>query len=261
VLAETGSPFAWDPAISGTFSHVGLYFGLHEALLCLKRRGIVLACVSKNDEATVRELWKYPEHYPRKRLLTPDDFVTWRVNWNDKIENIRSIADEIGFALETFLFIDDHPIERDRVRQRLPEVEVWGGDPFALRRMLLNDPRLQLPCITEEAAARTDLVKGQLGRQRSRAETVDESEYVTSLQIQCRIESVARDAKLDRIVELFARTTQFNTTGRKFAIGELRKLLEGPSVRAFSMNVSDRFGDHGLLAPPSSSAARSSDWC
>ncbi len=144
VLAETGSPFAWTPEISGAFSYVGLYFGLHEALLCLKKRGIVLACVSKNDEATVRELWKYPDNYPRNRLLTPDDFVTWRVNWNDKVDNIRSIAEELGFALDAFLFIDDHPVERDRVRQRLPEVEVWGEDPFSLRRMLLNDPRLQV---------------------------------------------------------------------------------------------------------------------
>ena len=69
VLAETGSPFAWAPEISGAFSYIGLYFGLHEALLCLKKRGIVLACVSKNDEATVRELWKYPDHYPRERLF------------------------------------------------------------------------------------------------------------------------------------------------------------------------------------------------
>ena len=138
VLAETGAPFAWDPEISGAFSYVGLYFGLHEALPALKRRGILLACVSKNDEATVRELWTYPAHYPRERLLTPDDFVTWRVNWNDKVDNIRSIAEELGFALDTFLFIDDHPIERDRVRQRLPEVEVWGEDPFALRRRLLD---------------------------------------------------------------------------------------------------------------------------
>jgi FkbH-like protein len=247
VLAETGAPFAWDPAISGTFSHIGLYFGLHEALLCLKRRGIVLACVSKNDEATVRELWKYPDHYPRKRLLTPDDFVTWRVNWNDKVENIRSIADEIGFALETFLFIDDHPVERDRVRQRLPEVEVWGEDPFALRSMLLNDPRLQLPRITEEASARTDLVKGQLGRQRIRSEALSEKDYVASLQIQCRIERVSPDSKLERISELFQRTTQFNTTGRKFPVAELERLLADPNVHAFAMNVSDRFGDHGLV--------------
>ncbi|MGH6970501.1 MAG: HAD-IIIC family phosphatase, partial [Caulobacteraceae bacterium] len=141
VLAETGAPFAWTPEVSGPFSYVGLYFGLHEALLCLKRRGVLLAAVSKNDEATVRELWRYPDHYPKERLLTPDDFVTWRVNWNDKVENIGAIADELGFAPSAFLFIDDHPVERDRVRQRLPEVEVWGEDPFELRRRLLADPR------------------------------------------------------------------------------------------------------------------------
>jgi FkbH-like protein len=246
VLAETGSPFAWDPGISGTFSYVGLYFGLHEALLCLKKRGIVLACVSKNDEATVRELWKYPDHYPRNRLLTPDDFVTWRVNWSDKVENIRSIADEIGFALDAFLFIDDHPIERDRVRQRLPEVEVWGEDPFALRRQLLNDPRLQLPHITEEAASRTELVKAQLGRKQFRAEVMDENAYLASLQVQCRVDRVRPGSKLDRISELFARTTQFNTTGRTFSPTELKALCGGPDTHVFSIHVSDRFGDHGL---------------
>lgn len=247
VLAETGSPFAWDPAISGTFSYVGLYFGLHEALLCLKRRGIVLACVSKNDEAVVRELWRYPEHYPKSRLLTPDDFVTWRINWNDKVENIRSIAEELGFALDTFLFIDDHPIERDRVRQRLPDVEVWGEDPFELRRRLLADPRLQVPRLTEEAAARTTLVKAQIDRQHLRTELMDERAYVESLQIKCRIEQVVAADKLDRMSELFARTTQFNTTGRKFAVAQLKALIADPEARVFAMEVADRFGDHGLV--------------
>jgi FkbH-like protein len=178
----------------------------------------------------------------------PDDFVTWRVNWNDKVENIRSIADELGFALDTFLFIDDHPIERDRVRQRLPEVEVWGEDPFGLRRRLLDDPRLQVPRLTEEAAARTDLVKAQLGRQHLRAEAMDERAYVASLAIKCRVERVAASDKLDRIAELFARTTQFNTTGRKFPVAELKALLADPDARVFAMEVSDRFGDHGLVA-------------
>src|SRR6202020_593513 len=135
-----------------------------------------LACVSKNDEATVRELWKYPDHHPRHRLLTPDDFVTWRVNWDDKVGNIRSIADELGFALDAFLFIDDNAIERDRVRQRLPEVEVWGEDPFGLRRRLLDDPRLQIPVITAEAAARSELVKAQIARQPRGARTRGEAQ-------------------------------------------------------------------------------------
>jgi len=247
VLAETGSPFAWHPSTSGTFSYVGLYFGLHEALLSLKQRGIVLACVSKNDEAVVDDLWTYPEHYPKSRLLTPEDFVTWRVNWDDKVENIRSIAEELGFALDTFLFIDDHPIERDRVRQRLPEVEVWGEDPFALRRRLLSDPRLQLPRLTEEAAARTELVKAQLGRQQLRAEGLDEIEYRASLRIECRVERILGPAKLDRIAELFQRTTQFNTTGRKFAVSELDALVQDANVFLFGIEVSDRFGDQGLV--------------
>ena len=247
VLAETGSPFAWDPAISGTFSYVGLYFGLHEALLCLKRRGVVLACVSKNDEATVRELWRYPDRYPRSRLLTPDDFVTWRVNWNDKVENIHSIADELGFSLDAFLFIDDHPVERDRVRQRLPEVEVWGEDPFALRRRLLSDPRLQWPHITTESAARTDLVKAQLNRQHLRTGSMNERDYVTSLQIQCRIGRESGTSNLSRMSELFQRTTQFNATGCKFTVTELNDLIEAPDACVFSMEVSDRFGDHGLV--------------
>lgn len=247
VLAETGSPFAWDPTVSGGFSYVGLYFGLHEALLCLKRRGVVLACVSKNDEVTVRDLWKYADHYPKSRLLTPEDFVTWRINWNDKVDNIRSIAGELGFALDSFLFIDDHPTERDRVRKRLPEVEVWGEDLFGLRRKLLNDPRLQLPRITEESVLRTALVKAQLNRQQLRAETVNERDYVATLNIRCRIRRESEETNLVRISELFQRTTQFNATGRKFMVAELRALIDDAGADIFSMEVSDRFGDQGLV--------------
>jgi FkbH-like protein len=247
VLAETGAPFAWEPGISSIFSYVGLYFGLHQALLCLKQRGIILACVSKNDESTVRELWRYPDSYPKSRLLTLNDLATHRINWGDKVENIRSIAEELGYALDNFLFIDDSPIERERVRQRIPEVEVWGEDPFGLRRALLTDPRLQIARITQESAGRTDLVKAQLSRQRLRTEITSEDDYVSSLQIQTIIERQTTDAKLDRVEELFRRTTQFNATGKRFTVPSLRVLIEKPGVSLFTLNVSDRFGDHGLV--------------
>jgi FkbH-like protein len=248
VLAETGSPFAWSAEISGVFSYIGLYFGLHEALKSLKKRGVVLACVSKNDEATVRELWKYPDHYPKQRLLAPDDFVAWRVNWDDKVGNIRSIAEELGFALDAFLFIDDNPVERDRVRQRLPEVEVWGEDPFSLRRRLLNDPRLQIPVVTAEAASRSELVKAQIARQRLRDETMGEAEYIAQLQIICTIERLAPTSpKLQRVEELFQRTTQFNTTARKFSSSELAAVAANADAGLFAIEVSDRLGDYGLV--------------
>ena len=246
VLAETGAPFAWSPEVSGQYSYVGLWFGIHEALKALKRRGILLACVSKNDEALVRELWRYGEDYPKDRLLTPDDFVTWRVNWTDKASNIASIAEELGFALDAFLFVDDHPVERERVRQALPEVAVLGEDLYGLRRALLTDPRLQVMSVSGEAAQRTDLVKAQLARERQRTAADGKAEFLESLQLVTAFDRPASGPSLERISELFERTTQFNTTGRRFSPGELGEAAaEG---RVYSARARDRFGDYGLVA-------------
>ena len=247
VIAETGAPFAWVPEISGLYSYIGLWFGLHEALKTLKSRGIVLACVSKNDEQVVRDLWRYPDHYPKDRLLTPDDFVSFRINWGDKAENIASIAEELGFRTDAFIFIDDNPVERERVRERLPEVEVWGENLFELRRRLLSDPRLQLPRITAEAASRTELVKAQLHRAEAKATFVDETDFLAALQVTANITQTTDATRLERIVELFQRTTQFNTTGVKFSVTELLKLIaRGGTV--YAAEVRDRYGDHGLSA-------------
>ena len=252
VLAETGSPFAWTPEVSSLNSYIGLYVGIHDALRALRQRGIVLACVSKNDEATVRELWRYPEHYPRQRLLTPESFVATRINWQNKPTNIRSIADELGFAMDAFVFIDDSLLERERVRRSLPEVAVLGEDLFALRRTLLTDPRLQPARLTPESAMRSELVKAQLDRSRLRAEVSDESAFLASLEIVCTVERLApgtADAGvLARVQELFERTTQFNATGRKFTVAELRELMEASDGRVFTLRMRDRFADHGLVA-------------
>ena len=240
VLAETGAPFAWTPEISGLASHIGVYVGLHEALLTLKRRGVLLAAASKNDEAVVRELWRYPDFYPRERLLSLDDFVTHRIGWGDKPTSLREIAAELGFELSTLMFIDDSATERQRVRAEIPEVEVWGEDLYTLRRRLLDDPRLQRPRVTAEAAGRGELVKAQLSRERLRADAPDEAAFRASLDLVCEVFS-PRAADFPRIVELFARTTQFNTTGAKFTAAELA------AASVLAMRVKDRFADHGLV--------------
>jgi FkbH-like protein len=249
VLAETGAPFAWTPEISSANSFVGLYFGIHEALLMLRRRGILLACVSKNDQETVRRLWQYGPHYPLHRLLTPDHFVCSRINWDDKAANIQSIADELGFPLDAFLFVDDSERERQRVQQALPDVDVLGEDLFALRRALLTDPRLQQVRLTRESGDRSALVKAQLERGKLREAVADEASFLASLCVEATAERLTQDheAELGRVAELIARTTQFNATGRTFSLDELRRIAAAPDGRVIVLRMRDRLANHGLV--------------
>ena len=153
-------------------------------------------------------------------------------------------AEELGFSLDAFVFIDDHPVERERVRQELPQVDVLGEDPFALRHILLTDPRFQVLKLTEESAVRTDLVKAQLGRERQRAASGDD--FLASLDVVTTCERPTDPATLTRVAELFQRTTQFNTTGRTFTEAELARHAEAGDV--FVAHCRDRFGDYGLVA-------------
>lgn len=250
VLAETGAPFAWSADVSSPFSFIGHYFGLHEALLSLKQRGVLLAAVSKNDEATVKELWRYPDHYPKERLLTLDDLVTWRINWEDKAENIAAIAAELGFDPRALLFIDDHPHERERVRQVLPTVTVWGEDLLGLRRRLLIEPRLQPPVVTQSSVARTEMTRQTLQRERTRATFDDRDAFIASLDLKivCRKLSGDDDRLVfDRVAELLRRTTQFTTTGLAPTATQIASAAMSDSEGVYVADVSDRFGDHGLV--------------
>ncbi len=96
------------------------------------------------------------------------------------------------------------------------------------------------------SAVRTDLVKAQLGRERQRAEAADPDDFLDDLDVVCTFERPREGPSLARIVELFQRTTQFNTTGRRFGEGELARHAEAGDV--FVAHCRDRFGDYGLVA-------------
>ncbi len=238
VLAETGAPFPPDLPVDVYPHH--LYLGLHEALLALRDRGVLLACVSKNDERVVRELWRYPSTFAGLSALTLDDFATHRINWRDKVENLEEIAAELGLAPDAIAFVDDNAHERARVHARLPEVMVLGENPFAVRGVLLTDPAFQVPRPTDEARRRTAMVRGQLARERSQGEH-DEASFRDGLGMTCAVRRERDGRHLPRIAELLTRTTQLNTTGRRFTTDELADLA------VYALAARDRHADYGLV--------------
>ncbi len=238
VLAETGAPFP--PAMPVDLYPHYLYLGLHEALLALRDRGVLLACVSKNDEAVVRELWRYPEGLRGQPALTLDDFVTYRINWADKADNLLAIAAELEVAPSAITFIDDSARERENVRTRLPEVMVLGDNPFAVRARLLTDAAFQIPTVTSEAARRTELVRGTLARHRAQQAAPDAATFAATLEMRAVIRRELDDHALPRITELLQRTTQLTTTGEAPPAALLR------TRTLYTLTAADRFTDYGL---------------
>lgn len=243
VLADTGEPFAGQPSFD-TYPYAH-YWGLHSALKALQARGVLLCCVSKNDEAVVRKLWRY-SGVPEAFFLTLDDFVSVRIDWHEKVDNIRALARELNIGLDSLVFVDDNPIERAKVERYLPEVWVLGGEPLRVRQQLLTDPRLDVAARTEEALRRNEMTRGQLARDKER-EALDPSEFLAGLQMELAIERVHPGDALERVHELVQRTNQLNTTGERYDQRELAELCADPDARVLTLGAKDRFVDYGTV--------------
>ncbi len=121
--------------------------GFAEALAFLKKRGVLLAIVSKNDEARIRELW--PSIYGSRLELS--DFASIRINWEPKADNVAKVLEEVNLLPRSAVFIDDNPVERENVKSAFPDIRVLGASPYEFRRALLWASETQVATVTEES--------------------------------------------------------------------------------------------------------------
>src|SRR5207237_6903915 len=149
VAAEEGGAWA--------MAREGWPLGFAEALMFLKRRGILLGIVSKNDEERVRGIWRriYGD------LVRLEDFAVRKINWQPKADNVEAILAEVNLLPKSVVFIDDNPVERAGIEAAFPEMRVLGPNPYLWRRILLWSPETQVATITAESAARTAMVQQQ----------------------------------------------------------------------------------------------------
>jgi FkbH-like protein len=225
--------------------------GLHEALKLAKEKGILLASCSKNTQENVIGPWAEfatsAKSYGINYILEPDDFVIHKINWERKSENVREIISMLGFTKDSFIFIDDHPVEREEIKQFLPEMTVLDSRSTTTRYNLLSDPRMEVVSLTQEAQSRTTMTKAHLRREEERRTSVDERSFLQSLRIKVRVTLVRTGAKLDRVAELIQRTHQFNTTQTSYDVSAIRAFLSSPDTELYTMEVADKFTNYGLV--------------
>ena len=217
--------------------------GLWEALSILKRRGIILAIVSKNDESRVVQLW---DRILGKQLRL-EDFSIRRINWRPKTENMMDILAQVNLLAESVVYVDDNPTERAAIAAAFPTLRVIGGTPLTWRRLLLWSSETQVAAISEESAVRTEMVRAQVEREQQRA-SLSRDEFLATLDVRIALFKIdgLSHPRFGRALELLNKTNQFNTTGRRWTSEDCRSAFED-ETRFHAFEVSDRFTDYGLV--------------
>ncbi len=221
----------------------GWPIGLAEALAYLKKRGVLLAIASRNDEARIRAIWPILFRH-RLRL---DDFVAVRINWAPKAENVAEILAAVNLLPRNTVFIDDSPAERAAVQQAFPDIRVLGRHPYYLKRILLWSSETQTASITAESARRSEMVQAQIVRESTKTK-LSRADFLAEAAPKVTIVWLggASDPRFARAFELINKTNQFNTTGQRWTAETMGGFLAGGG-RILAFEVADSFTSYGLV--------------
>jgi len=211
----------------------------------LKERGVILAVCSKNDpeiaEAAFRD---HPE-----MVLQRSDIAAFVANWNDKADNLKSIAARLNIGLDSLVFVDDNPIERARIRQTLPMIAVpeLPEDVANYVRCLADGGYFEAIAFTSEDQQRTEQYVANVERDALFELAGSLDEFLQSLQMSVS-SGPFKPADLVRVTQLFNKTNQFNTTTKRYSAEELTSLAAAKETVTLQFRLSDKFGDNGLIS-------------
>ena len=210
----------------------------------LRRRGVILAVCSKNDEENAKEGFSHPDS-----VLKLDDFTVLKANWKTKPENIRDIAAELNIGLDSIVFVDDNPAERALVEKQLPEVAVpnVGSDVSVFAEILEQERYFEVDKIVPDDLSRSVFYSSNAERSACQSQFSNYGDFLASLQMRAEI-GPFRPVYLERITQLINKTNQFNLTTRRYTGGEVEAIAQNPAFVTLCGRLSDKFGDNGLVS-------------
>ena len=230
------------------------YQALQRALLDLSRKGILLAVCSKNNlDDAMEALEKHPG-----MLVRAKHFAALRINWTDKSQNLREIAQELNVGIDALAFFDDNPFEREQVRAALPEVTVIDlsnndlpnndlpKNPLEYAAAVRNCAAFERLTLSAEDQQRTEMYAAQKQRAGAEQNFQSKEDFFRFLEQEAELEPVT-DLTLARVAQLTQKTNQFNLTTRRYTEEQIAAMAKQPEWHIFSIRVRDRFGDHGLV--------------
>lgn len=210
----------------------------------LKAEGVLLAAVTRNDRRDAEAPF-----LGGQMLLKLDDLVTVMASYNAKSAQIREIATQLSLGLDSFVFVDDNPVELAEVSSALPEVACVAfpvSDEGLVPLLAQLQGHFARDGVTEEDRQRTEFYRRRLeGVAPSDQAGGDVTAFLRSLEMEIRFHDRTR-GDWTRAVQLINKTNQFNLNGRRWQEEEVAGLLaEGGAL--WTATLTDRTGSHGEI--------------
>lgn len=220
------------------------FYRLQLYLKELLKRGILLAVCSKNQMSNaLLPFEKHPD-----MVLRRDDITVFQANWDNKADNIRKVRDVLNIGLDSMVFLDDNPFERNLVRGVLPEVIVpeLPEDPADYVRAISELNLFETTAFSKEDTARAELYRAEAERREAQASFASADDFLRSLEMSM---ALARfdPFHLPRIAQLIQRSNQFNLTTHRYSEADCEALMKDEKAIPWYAKLSDRLGDHGLI--------------
>ncbi len=223
------------------------YYDFQRQLLEMKSRGIVLGIVSKNNpedaEATI-------QGHPAM-LLRDDDFVSRKINWDNKAINLKVMESELNLTEGGFIYIDDNPMERETVKGECPEMLVpdFPNDTTELLSFAEDiwfDYCRPLSVLGEDLR-KTQMYQNEVKRRQELSESLNLDDYIAKLEMVADIHRM-RESELERVVQLIKKTNQFNVATKRYTQAEVEEIAGDVNNSIYVVYSSDKYGDSGLIS-------------
>lgn len=209
----------------------------------LQQTGVVLAVVSKNEMENAMAGLRHPDG-----SLKPGDFVDIKANWEPKDRNLREIADELALGVDSFVFVDDNPAERELVSAGIPDIAVPkmdGAENYI--RVLDHSVYFEVTTLSAEDSGRTQMYHAKADAYKAKAVYKDYSEYLDSLEMICTVDEF-KPVYIQRIAQLTNKSNQFNLTTLRCTENDIRRMQDDNHYICLCGRLEDKFGNHGLVS-------------
>jgi len=220
------------------------FLEFQKALIELTKTGVILAACSKNNEADVLEAW---EKNP-KILIKKEHLSAYRINWNNKAENIKELVGELNIGFDSVVFIDDNPTERELIKQFFPMIETpdFPTQPYMIPNFTkeLIESYFRIYSLTEEDKSKTLQYRANIDRMNFQKGFTDFKEYLLSLEMEIHLQKV-NSSTIPRVTQMTQKTNQFNLTTKRYTEADIKNFIEQGNT-IYCISVKDKFGDNGI---------------